>query len=225
MQTSRGAFLSAAAATIAAAAFGVPAAAAAPVSLDAFLAIANKPARHREVFAATRPSGYVFAYMRNALNGYEFGWNEPAGSLHAVAVFNGLGVLQGLDDDAWRRYRLGDALVHAGGKLPAGAAAGMNPWYHAPAGLSGDRRGADAPFNNDASIQTLQARGCDFFVCNTALRTAALAVVAAGFARDAAAVHADLSAALVPGAVLVPSGVSAIGALQEQRFTFYDANV
>lgn len=215
MQTSRGAFLGAAAATIAAAAFGVPAAAA-PVSYDAFLAIANKPARHRELFAATRPSGYVFTYMRNALNGYELGWNEPAGSLHAVAVFNGLGVLQGLSDDAWRRYRLGDALVHAGGTLPAGAPAGVNPWYRAPAGV---------PRNEDTSIQTLQARGCDFMVCNTALRTAAMAVVAAGFARDAAAVHADLGAALVPGALLVPSGVSAIGALQEQRFTFYDANV
>ena len=216
LEASRRAFLGAAAASIATSgALATSASARAddgPISHDALLAIARKPARHRQLFAATRPNGNAFVYMRNSLNGYERGWGEPPGSLHAIAVFNGMGVVQGLDDDAWRRYRIADVLAAMGARLDPGLAVDRNPWLRPTSGLE------------DRSIEALQQRGCDFLVCDTALGTASLAFARAGRGEDDA-IHAALRHALIPGAALVPSGVSAINALQEERFTLYDANV
>jgi intracellular sulfur oxidation DsrE/DsrF family protein len=218
MRSSRKAFLGAAAASIATSGALAPAqpvraaSAGSPISYDALLAIARKPARHRQLFAATRPNGNACVYMRNSLNGYERGWGEPAGSLHAVAVFNGMGVVQGLDDDAWRRYRIADVLATMGAPLVAGLAVDRNPWLR------------PAPGVEDRSIEALQRRGCDFLVCDTALGTASMMFARAGHGDDAT-IHAALRRVLIPGAHLVPSGVSAINALQEERFTLYDANV
>jgi hypothetical protein len=206
--------LGAAAATIAAGGVRDPAVAAPlpasgrPIAYDELIALARKPARHRQLFVATRPNGYAFTYMRNSLNGYELGWNEPAGSLHAVAVFNGMGVVQGLDDEAWRRYRIADVLAGLGAPLAPGLARDRHPWLR----------------GGDASLEALQRRGCDFLVCDTALGTAAM-MFAAGAGDSADAIHAALRGALVRGAFLVPSGVAAVGVLQEERFTLYDANV
>ncbi len=233
MSSTRRHFLGAAAATIATAgALGASALAAGAAGnptqgmpYEAFIARARVPSRHKQAFIATRPNGNVFAYMRNSLNGYQFGWGEGPRTLHAVAVFNGLGVSQGVGDAGWRTYRLADVLAAAGAPLKAPPPGGGNPWLHAPAGLAPDPSSQRAPFNMDASVETLQRRGCEFFVCDTAMITLSLAVVSAGVARDAEAVHADLRGLLFPGAMLVPSGASSMDALQEQHFTFYDANV
>ncbi len=232
MTPSRRDFLGATAATFATAgALGAaaPAAAAANptqgIPYEALVARARVPARHKQAFLATRPNGNVFAYMRNSLNGYQFGWGEGPRTLHAVAVMNGLGVSQGVGDEGWRRYRIADVLAAAGAPLKAAAPGGGNPWLHAPAGLRPDDSAQRAPFNMDASVETLQRRGCEFFVCDTAMITLALAIVSAGAGRDADAVHADLRGLLFPGAMLVPSGASSMDALQQERFTYYDANV
>jgi intracellular sulfur oxidation DsrE/DsrF family protein len=230
VSSTRRQFLGAAAATIATAgAFGVPALAAEPnptqgISYDALIARARAQARHKQAFLATRPNGNVFVYMRNSLNGYQFGWGEGPGTLHAVAVMNGLGVVQGVGDEGWRKYRLADVLAAAGAPLKAAAPRG-NPWLHAPAGLAPDRSAQSAPFNMDASAETLQKRGCEFFVCDTAMITLSMAIVSAGAGQNVEAVHADLRGLLFAGAMLVPSGASSMDALQQEHFSFYDANV
>lgn len=228
MDSSRKGFLGAVAASFAAAgAFGVPSAASAaagPMSYDALLQLARKPARHRQVFLASRPNGNVLSYMRNALNGFQFGWNEPAGSLHAVAVVNGMATTLGLSDQIWSRYRLADVLSRMNAPLPAGLAHDRNPWLRAPGGLVRDDRAIEAPFNQDRSIETLQRRGCDFLVCDTALGTVAQ-MIATYQGGNVAAIHRELAGSLIPGAQLVPAGVATVAALQEERFTLYDANV
>jgi intracellular sulfur oxidation DsrE/DsrF family protein len=232
VSSTRREFLGATAATIAAAgAFGVPALAAAQapnptqgMPYDAFIARARAPFRHKQAFLATRPNGNVFVYMRNSLNGYQFGWGEGPRTLHAVAVMNGLGVAQGVGDEGWRKYRLADVLTAAGAPL-RGAAPQGNPWLHASAGLAPNQTSQSAPYNMDVSAETLQQRGCEFFVCDTAMITLSMAVVSAGAGQNVEAVHADLRGLLFPGAMLVPSGASSMDALQEQHFTFYDANV
>jgi hypothetical protein len=230
VSSTRRQFLGAAAATIATAgAFGVPALAAEPnptqgISYDALIARARAQARHKQAFLATRPNGNVFVYMRNSLNGYQFGWGEGPGTLHAVAVMNGLGVVQGVGDEGWRKYRLADVLAAAGAPLKVAAPRG-NPWLHAPAGLAPDRGAQSAPFNMDASAETLQKRGCEFFVCDTAMITLSMAIVSAGAGQNVEAVHADLRGLLFAGAMLVPSGASSMDALQQEHFSFYDANV
>jgi intracellular sulfur oxidation DsrE/DsrF family protein len=231
VSSTRRQFVGAAAATIATAgAFGVPAPAGAQANptqgmpYDAFIARARAPFRHKQAFLATRPNGNVFVYMRNSLNGYQFGWGEGPRTLHAVAVMNGLGVAQGVGDEGWRKYRLADVLTAAGAPL-RGAAPQGNPWLHAPAGLAPHQTSQSAPYNMDVSAETLQQRGCEFFVCDTAMITLSLAIVSAGAGQDVEAVHADLRGLLFRGAMLVPSGASSLDALQQEHFTFYDANV
>lgn len=175
------------------------------------------------MFASTKPNGNVFVFMRNSLNGYQFGWGEGPHTLHAVAVFNGLGVAQGVGDAGWAKYRLVQVLAHAGNTVAATAPG--NPWLHAPVGLAADNLSQASPYNQDVSIETLMRRGSEFFVCDTAMIALSQAIVSAGVATDGDAVHADLRGLLVPGASLVPAGVAAMDALQEEHFTFYDANV
>ena len=192
-------------------------------SYDDVVRLARKPARHKQSFSSTRPNGYVWYYVRNSLNGYEFGWGQGAGALHPVPVFNGLGTIQGLDDGAWSRYRFSDVLAHAGLPLPQPSPS-RNPRLHAPPGLPSAATGPNA-FTMDQSIESLRSRGMDVIVCNTALQTVAMTVVAAGVASDADAVHADLQHRLVPGAILVPSGVSALDTLHENGFSVFDSNL
>ena len=233
MQTTRRQFLGAAAAATtfaAAGAFVAPASAQTAldprvtgISRDALLARINaRQAAHRQVFMATRPNGNVFTYVRNSLNGYQFGWNEGPGTLYPFVIFNGLGVAQGANSAMWSKYRLADVLAANNAAL-RGPVNG-NPWWTSRTDARNDADIA-APFNQDTGMITLQKRGMDMVVCDTALGTLALAVVGAGAASDPNAVRADVRANLVPGAQLTPSGAAALDYLQSQHFTLYDANI
>jgi hypothetical protein len=188
-----------------------------------FLARARAPFAHRQMFASTKPNGNVFVFMRNSLNGYQFGWGGGPNTLHAVAVYNGLGVAQGVGDAGWLKYRLREVLANEG--ITVQAQGTGNPWLHAPAGLAYDETLQASPFNQDFSIETLVRRKAEFYVCDTAMITLSAAIVRAGVAQDREAVHADLRGLLAAGNTLVPAGVSAMDALQAEHFTFFDANV
>src|ERR1700736_2222296 len=159
-------FLSAAAATIAAAGAasatsGVALASdGAVVSYEAFLATARAPFRHKQLFTSPRANnGAIFAFMRNSLNGYQFGWGEGPGTLHAAAVLNGLGVAQGVDDEMWARYGLAQVLARNNDAIKTAGADRGNPWLHPAAAYPRNDADQSAPYNQDASIETLQRRG------------------------------------------------------------------
>jgi intracellular sulfur oxidation DsrE/DsrF family protein len=224
-------FLGAAAGGFAAGALAVPARAASasgPISYAAFLAQARTPFKHKQLFTSPRVNnGAIFGYMRNSLNGYQFGWAEGAGSLHAVAVLNGMGVAQGLNDAAWSAYRLAAVLAqHGDGVRTAGAERG-NPWLRATAAYPRNDADPAAPYNADATIETLQRRGATIFVCDNALRLLALRTIEAGFGGGASleGLHDDFRAKLVLASLLVPAGVTTIDALQQEHFTLYDASI
>ena len=198
------------------------------ISYDAFLVRARAPYRHKQLFTSPRANnGAIFAYMRNSLNGYQFGWSEGPGTLHAAAVLNGLGVAQGVDDAAWATYGLAAVLTRNGDAVKAPGAERGNPWLHAAAAYPRNEADPNAPFNQDASIETLQRRGASIFICNNALRALAIRTIDAGSANGLGldALHAEFRAHLVPGGVLVPAGVTTIDALQQEHFTLYDASV
>ena len=196
------------------------------LSYDAFLATARVPFRHKQLFTSPRANnGAIFVYMRNSLNGYQFGWNEGPGTLHAAAVLNGLGVAQGVNDEMWARYGLGAVLTRNGDTVKSPAAERLNPWLHPGGTYVRDDADPNAAFNQDASIGTLLRRGATFYICNNALRALATKIVEAGAAKDVETIHADLRRNLIPGALLVPAGVTTIDALQQEHFTLYDADV
>jgi intracellular sulfur oxidation DsrE/DsrF family protein len=231
----RRSFLSAAAATIAAAcavtALSSAAFAAgdgAVVSYETFLATARTPAKHKQLFTSPRANnGAIFAYMRNSLNGYQFGWGEGAGTLHAAAVLNGLGVAQGVNDEMWARYHLAAVLANNNDVVKAPGADRGNPWLHAAKPYPRDDADQAAPYNQDASVETLLRRGATIYICNNALRQLALKTAEGGFANGLSidALHAEFRRNLVPGGILVPAGVTTIDALQQEHFTLYDASV
>lgn len=170
-------------------------------AIEARLAL---PARHRQVFAVPRVAdGVVFGMMRNTLVAYVETMREGAGSMHVAAVFYSNGVPLGLDDDAWRTYRLADASARRGD--PVRHADG-NPFLH----------------DEQRSIGALVRGGASFFVCDNALRELATFLVstAGTTGADAATVRADLRRRLIPGALLVPAGVATLCAAQEAHFTY-----
>jgi hypothetical protein len=201
---SRRGFLDGAAGAAAAGTVSVNAAGS-PYDFDAIAARLQKPARHRQVFAVQRVGdGHVLGMMRNALVAYEDTLREGPGALHVAAVLYANGVPLGLDDAAWRKYRLADASARRGD--PIGRRGDGNPFLH------------DGP----GSVGALTRRGASIFVCDNALAELAafLSAVAATTSDDASTVRADLRQHLVPGALLVPAGIATLNAAQEAHFTF-----
>lgn len=196
--SSRRTFISAGA--LAAVAGGMPLTAlAAPAAFDraAFEARVRAPFAHRQAFAsALTADGAVLGFMRNSLDAYDGPMGEP-GSLHAAAVLYHHGVALGLDDDAWRRFALANRLRAAGDRVSASGDG--NPYLHSARG---------------GGIAELQARHASFFVCRNALND---------LATTSGTDLATLAAHLLPGTMLVPAGVAAINALQEEHFTLFVA--
>lgn len=198
--TSRLNFLAAGAAI--AAVGGVPSVArAARTEFDrsSFEAAVRTPFPHRQVFATPLVAdGAVLGFMSNSLNAYEIGFGEGPGTLHAAAVLYHLGVALALDDDAWRTFAIADGLRRGGDRVTAATADG-NPFIRQPRGWTFDE---------------LQRRHASFFVCRNAL---------GDLARRSGTTLETLTAHLLPGMMIVPAGVAALNALQEEHFTFFAA--
>jgi intracellular sulfur oxidation DsrE/DsrF family protein len=199
MPINRGAFLAAGALGAASAGLAHPASAAsATFDRAAFEVRLRLPFRHRQAFASGQVAdGAVLGFMYNSLNAYETGFGEGAGTLHAAAVFYRNAVALGLDDDAWRSYALTTVLRNAGDRVTSSAEG--NPFLHTPPGWA---------------IADLQRRNASFFVCQNALN---------GLALRCGTSLQTLEGHLLPGMMLVPAGVAAVNALQEERFTLFVA--
>lgn len=196
---SRRVFL-AAGAGIALAASPVRPAAAAAAEFDraAFEARVRLPFSHRQAFASAQVAdGAVLGFMYNSLNAYENGFGEGPGTLHAAAVLYHNGVALALNDEAWQSFGLADVLRAAGDRIAAKP--GGNPYVRLQQGW--------APAD-------LQRRGASFFVCRNALND---------LARRCSTTLETLTARLLPGMMMVPAGVAALNALQEERFTLFVA--
>ncbi|MBV9102927.1 MAG: hypothetical protein JO060_05000 [Candidatus Eremiobacteraeota bacterium] len=191
-----------------------------------FSRLIHRPYRHRQVFGAHRAeNGSLFGHMREALNAYEYDLGEGAGTLHAAAVLYGTAATLGLDDELWQRYRLAAVLTARDDDVEAAANGRKgNPFLHGRHAYDPTLPRSDVRHpSHDDSIDALQRRGASFFVCNVALVALGSFIAAnphyAG-GRELDGVLADLRAHLAFGMVLVPSGMAALNAAQEARFTY-----
>jgi len=167
----------------------------------AFEARIRLPFRHRQAFAGAAVSdGAVFGFMANSLDAYERGFGEGPGTLHVAAVLYRTGVVMALDDDAWRALNIVDFVHGRSDRATAPPGAG-NPFLSGPTGRT---------------IADLQQRNASLFVCRNALEDVA---------RHLSTNIDALRSHLIPGAMVVPAGVAAINALQEERFTLFVAAV
>jgi intracellular sulfur oxidation DsrE/DsrF family protein len=206
-------------------ALGVTAAAASAADatiLDeaAFVGRIRSSAKHRQAIGAARADdGAVLQFAVNTLNGFQNGWHEPAANIQIAIVIAGSAVTLGLDDDAWRTFKLIDIVHGRNDSVPADFAQG-NVWSHPNSALTP---------TTDRSIPALLARNVKIFCCNTALGDIANRIVAA---RKAAAnanpgnpseVQAELRNHVLPGCAIVPAGISSIAVLQENGYTYFSA--
>lgn len=203
------------AAAVPAAASPIPTPAPGALRFDraAFEAVLDRPFRHKQVFATTQlAGGVVLHYMENSLKAYAEGFGEGPGTLHAAAVMYGTSLVLAFDDAMWAKYDLGPAV-------------NAIPGYKSDPQLNAPRN----PFA--ARVAALAKSGASFFVCNNALNgtIGMLAERAAKIKGHAplehAAVHDDLAAHLLEGAMIVPAGVAALNAAQEAKFTLVQASI
>jgi intracellular sulfur oxidation DsrE/DsrF family protein len=183
-----------------------------------FETLVARPASIRQVWdnAGFKPA--VLNNIKNALNGLVFGYGYAPESIVVAVVNHAASATYAYGDSVWRRYRIAEFLGLPGAENDVANAyfSARSKW--APSADPNEERG---PYQ-DASIETLQRRGVIFLVCHTAVEEQARAFVRTGRApvgMTPAAVADDILTHLIPGAVVVPSGVATVAVLQ-QRFGY-----
>ena len=108
------------------------------------------------------------------------------------------------NDAIWAKYKLGEfvSITDPATKAPAT----RNIFFHSKAG--------DVPFPGMA-IEKLQDRGVTFVVCNVA-HTVISGILGQKLGMTADAAKAEMEKGLIPGFILVPSGVLAVHRAQEK---------
>jgi hypothetical protein len=157
-------------------------------------------AKHRQLFDSPAPGGGIpLVHIMNYYDTYNKAYGVRDADIDAVGTFYGATTFYGVNDAMWAKYRIGEFLETVD---PAtGKPAVANPWRAKPVVI-----GMALP---QASIEALQQRGATFILCNNAL-TIFAGLLAQARGLDAAAVHADLAANVLPGVELIPAMVVAI---------------
>ncbi len=171
--------------------------------------LARITGKHRQFFdALTVNSGFALGFAMNFLNSNNTTYRLPDSSLSAVVGMRHFSIPMAFTDDIWARYKLGEALgiMDPATKAPST----RNFLYHPHPG--------DIPLPGMA-IETLLGRGVQITCCNMAL-TVLSGMTSKNAGVDAATAKKQWVAGLVPGVVLVPSGVLAVNRAQEKGCTY-----
>ena len=155
-------------------------------------------AKYRVVFNASGMSdGATFDYASTFFDNFHEAHDTPDSQTRPVVVVRRLGTALGLNDLMWKEFRLGEdtKITDASTKLPA-----LRNVFWTARGST-----ADAAMK----IDTLQRRGMILLVCNVALGNMGYRL-ATDQNRKVDEVQSELRSNLVPGAILVPSGIYAL---------------
>ena len=168
--------------------------------------------KHRQFFdAISLNGGFGLAFAMNFLNSNNDTYKLADSKLSAVVGMRHFSVPMAFTDDIWARYKLGEffQIMDPATKAPST----RNFFYHPHDG--------DVPFPGMA-VDKLLARGVQMTCCNVALTVlSGMTAKNAGVAADAA--KKEWVAGLIPGIVLVPSGVLAVNRAQEKGCTYCSA--
>jgi intracellular sulfur oxidation DsrE/DsrF family protein len=154
-------------------------------------------AKHRVVFNGNViDDGGVLSYAQAFLDGFHEVHNTDDAQTRPVIVFRRLGTPMAFGDSVWERYPIADdAKIND----PATKAlARRNPFWKAAPGQNG------VP-----TIEGLNQRGLISLVCSVSVGSWSRGLAKAT-QRNVDEVVKDLKANLVPGAILVPSGIYAL---------------
>ena len=166
--------------------------------------------KHKQVFDSPRVNdgfGLMFAagYLKTMTDAYKL---KP-GEASAFIVFRHFATPLGLTDDIWKKYKLGKMLdiMDPATKKPSERNFVWKP-------NAGDM------MNTDASADKMMAMpGVVIGVCHFAV-TVLSAMTAKGAGVTPEVALKEWEAGVIPGAMLVPSGVLAVGRAQEHGCTY-----
>lgn len=174
---------------------------------DAWLA--KLTGKHKQFFDATSVNnGFGLVFAMNFLNSNNETYKLPDAQVSAVVGLRHFAAPMGFTDEIWAKYKVGEALgiMDPATKKPSA----RNFTYHPKDG--------DLMFPASA-IEKLMARGVQFTVCNVALTAlSGMTSKNAGVTPDVA--KKEWLAGMIPGTVLVPSGVMAVNRAQEKGCTY-----
>jgi intracellular sulfur oxidation DsrE/DsrF family protein len=157
--------------------------------------------KHKMLFDAPEPNGgMAVVWPRVWLNGNNENYGTKDTDNSAVIVLRHSAIPLAMQDALWAKYKLGETFNIKDGD----AAATRNIFAkQLPLPLPG------------TGVEALLASGAQIGVCNVAL-TVFSGMVAQKMSMDAAAVKSEWVAGLIPGIVVVPSGVLAVARSQEK---------
>jgi hypothetical protein len=154
-------------------------------------------AKYRVVFNASEvKDGEVRSYAASFFEDYRTVHGTTDQQTRPVIVFRRLGTPMALNDHLWERYAIGEDLKLKDPDTHAFAT--RNVFWRARKGAAG--------WDADMALESLQRRGLISLVCNVALGNWARGR-AERTKRDPESVVAEARANLIPGAILVPSGI------------------
>ena len=155
-------------------------------------------AQYRVVFNASEiADGAAMYYATAFLDDFRAAHGTTDTNTRPVIVFRRLGTVMAFNDTMWDRYRIE---AKADGSATQTSPHRNNYWKAQP--------GA-SPESAAAKLEPLTARGLISLVCNIATNNVGRSL-AEKHHLDVETVRNDLKANLIPGAVLVPSGIYAL---------------
>lgn len=160
--------------------------------------------KHRQVVDAYSPNeGFPLGFAHNFL-----ATQAPGQTAGAVVVLRHFAMPIAVNHDIWARYKVGETFKVTDPATKAIAV--RNPYYQPPSG---------ALLSDDMSVDRLQQRGVIIGACNVALTViSGMLAGNAGVSKEAAA--AEWKAGLIPGVVILPSGVWGVNNAQEKGCTY-----
>ena len=181
--------------------------------------VARVKGAHRQVFDAPEVADAVVLHQaRTWMNDFAEVYGGTDADTSAVLVIRHAAIPMVLSDALWNELELGKALatLAADGKEAKDPATGeparRNPYLNANI-TPGDRHAVRYVWP-DGGLDTLLRRGAIVLACNLALRHP-ISMVARRDGVSAEAARAKVLANLLPGVVVMPSGIFAVGAAQE----------
>ncbi|MEO6834655.1 MAG: hypothetical protein ABI231_01935 [Candidatus Tumulicola sp.] len=189
---------------------------------DAFAKAVGRDAQIRQLWEAVAFKPTTWNNVKNSMNGLQFGFGYPAGSVAMVFAAHGPSASYGYADHVWKNYRIGEYFDLKDG---AGAPVTSNVYLARRAAIDPDADpDDDAGMYQDTSIEMLQQRGLIYLTCHTAVEEQARGIVKKGLApagMTASDVADDILTHLIPGARVVPSMVATVAVLQATyRYTY-----
>jgi len=174
--------------------------------------------KHKFIFESVHPHLIVpglsslYIHIQNALNSGEISMGWGKGKVASAAVLLGPSIVYSLNDAMWAKYPFGAAF---GLKDAQGKPETSNVYHKAQTELSFDGDpGAGGNVYQDWSGEACIKRGTTFMVCHNAL-TAFSGMMAMQMGGDPKAALAEWKANMLPGFMIVPSGVGALHAAME----------